>query len=140
MTTARLDEIITAHSIREAPLMPILNEVQAEFGCIDEEAKRQIAKALNLTRTEVHGIVSFYHDYRETNAELPIIKLCRAEACQSRGSEALAAKAETMANGRASIEPVYCLGLCSVGPNAMIGESVHARLDEPGLEALIREL
>jgi formate dehydrogenase subunit gamma len=138
--TDRLDEIIAAHSGREAPLMPILNDVQAAFGCIGEEAKRYIAEALNLTRAEVHGMVSFYHDYREAKAELPVLKLCRAEACQARGSEALAAKAEAMAAGRAEIEPVYCLGLCSAGPNAMIGESVHARLDEPALEALIREL
>ncbi|MBC2778570.1 NAD(P)H-dependent oxidoreductase subunit E [Parasphingopyxis marina] len=136
----RLDEIIAAHQGREAPLMPILNDVQAEFGCVSEDTKRHIAEALNLTRAEVHGMVSFYHDYHETKATLPILKLCRAEACQSRGSEALAAKAEAMANGRAEIESVYCLGLCSVGPNAMIGGSVHARLDEPALEALIREL
>jgi formate dehydrogenase subunit gamma len=138
--TERLDAIIAVHRRREAPLMPILNDVQAEFGCVSEETRRHIAQALNLTRAEVHGMVSFYHDYHETKAELPILKLCRAEACQSRGSEALAARAEAMANGRAEIKAVYCLGLCSVGPNAMIGESVHARLDEPALEALIREL
>ena len=140
MTTEHLNEIIAAHKEREAPLMPILNDVQRLFGCIDETAKRNIAEALNLTRAEVHGMVSFYHDYRETPAPLPIVKLCRAEACQARGSEALATKAETMANGRAEIKAVYCLGLCSVGPNAMIGDDVHARLNEPALEALIREL
>jgi formate dehydrogenase subunit gamma len=137
---ARLDEIVALHRDREGPLLPILRDVQAEYGCIDEEAKRHLAKALNLSRAELHGMVSFYHDFREAPAERPVVKLCRAEACQARGSEPLAAKAEKLAEGRAEIEPVYCLGLCSVGPNAMIGESVHARLDEPALEALIREL
>lgn len=136
----RLDEIVAAHATREGPLLPILHDIQAEYGCIDEAAKRHVALALNLSRAEVHGVVSFYHDFRDGAPGRPVVKLCRAEACQARGSEPLAAWAETVAEHRAEIEPVYCLGLCSVGPSAMIGDQVHGRLDEDKLAALIRGL
>jgi len=136
----RLDEIIASHSGQEGPLLPILHDVQAEFGCVDEDTKRIIAKALNLTRAEVHGVVSFYHDFTAEKAHHPVLKLCRAEACKARGVEALVAGAEAAAKGRVEIETIYCLGLCSVGPNAMIGKSVHARLDGPKLAALIEEM
>jgi len=138
--STRLDEIIADHIGREGPLLPILHAVQATFGFISEDARRQIAEALNLTRAEVHGVVSFYHDFKPAPAERPVLKLCRAEACKARGVEALVADAQATADGRVEIETIYCLGLCSVGPNAMIGKSVHARLDGPKLNALIREL
>ena len=136
----RLDEIIADHSCREGPLLPILHDVQEEFGCIEEEAKRQIAAALNLSRAEVHGVVSFYHDFKRTPETRPVIKLCRAEACQARGSDPLAALAERVAGGRVKAATVYCLGLCSVGPNAMIGEDIYARLDETKVSELIGAL
>ena len=110
--------IIDRHKDREGPMLPILNDIQAAFGHVSEAAIRQIADGLNLTRAEVHGVVSFYHDYRKTSADLPIIKLCRAEACQARGVDALAKHAEASAANRAEIETVYCLGLCSAGPAA----------------------
>lgn len=135
-----LDDLIAAHASRQGSLLPILNDVQASFGCIDEAAIRTIAAALNLSRAEVHGVVSFYHDYRSAPAAHPIIRLCRAEACQARGSEALAAAIAPLAAGRVTIEPVYCLGLCSVGPNAMIGGELHARLDTAALAALVEAL
>jgi len=138
--SARLDAIVAAHAGRDGPLLPILNDIQAEFGCVDEEARRYLAGALNLSRAEVHGVVSFYHDYRAETATLPVLKLCRAEACQARGCEALAADISAAAKGRCEIETVYCLGLCSVGPNAMIGQDVHARLDVPKLTKLIESL
>ncbi len=137
---SRLDEIIASHSRREGPLLPILHDVQDEFGCVDEDAKRHIAKALNLSRAEVHGVVSFYHDYTAEKAHHPILKLCRAEACKARGVEALVAGAEAAAKGRVEIETIYCLGLCSVGPNAMIGKQVYGRLDGPRLAKLIEEM
>ncbi|MBC7987310.1 MAG: NAD(P)H-dependent oxidoreductase subunit E [Sphingomonadaceae bacterium] len=115
--------------------MPILHDVQAAFGCIDEAARRAIALALNLSRAEVHGVVSFYHDFREAPRDRPAIKLCRAEACQARGAEALVPLAESQ--GRVRVEPVYCLGLCSVGPAAMVGKDVFARLDAAKLASLI---
>ena len=135
-----LAAIIARHIGREGPLLPILHDVQKALGHVSETAKRQIALALNLSRAEVHGVVSFYHDFRAAPEPLPVIKLCRAEACQARGSEALAPKGEAMAQGKAKIETVYCLGLCSVGPNAMAKGEVHARLDEAAARALIAEV
>jgi formate dehydrogenase subunit gamma len=129
--------IIARHAQREGPLLPILNDVQAELGCVSETSIRQIAAALNLTRAEVHGVVSFYHDYRSGPAALPVIKLCRAEACQARGSEALAAALGPLADGRCEVETVYCLGLCSVGPAALARGAPYARLTLQRLPALI---
>ena len=136
----RLDEIIGQHAGKAGPLLPILHDVQAQFGCVDEDAVRHVAAALNLTRAEVHGVVSFYHDFRAQSAPLPIVKLCRAEACQARGSDALAAAMADPARGKCQIEAVYCLGLCSAGPSAMIGNEVYARLDSQRLSDLIEAL
>jgi formate dehydrogenase subunit gamma len=119
---------------------PILNEVQAEQGHVSESAICAIALALNLSRAEVYGVVSFYHDYRTAPARHRILKLCRAEACQARGVEALVEAAEALAKGRVEIESVYCLGLCAVGPAAMIGSDVVARLDATKLAALVEAL
>jgi formate dehydrogenase subunit gamma len=130
METADLNEIMARHAAREGPLLPILHDVQARFGYVSEDSIRAIATALNLTRAEVHGVVSFYHDFRSTPKAGPVIKLCKAEACQARGVNAL--KADS-----ARIEPIYCLGLCSVGPAALIGGTVHARLDQAKLDALV---
>jgi formate dehydrogenase subunit gamma len=138
MTNATsLDEIIAVHRGTEGALLPILNDAQATFGCVDDETIRSVASALNLSRAEVYGVVSFYHDYRRTMALHPVIKLCRAEACQARGGEALVADAEALAAGRVEIESVYCLGLCAVGPAAMVRGDVVARLDAAKLGALI---
>lgn len=133
----RLARIVAAHSGREGPLLPILNEVQAEFGCIDQEAEAAIAEALNLSRAEVHGVASFYHDFREAPDPRPEVQICRAEACQARGVEALIGAAKASAGERVRLKTVYCVGLCSVGPNARIGDRLHARLDEAGLVRLI---
>lgn len=130
---SELATIIDIHAHREGPLLPILNDVQAAFGHISNDAIRTISQALNLTRAEVHGVVSFYHDYRTAPAPGAMIKLCRAEACQARGVEAL-----TVDHPR--IEHVYCLGLCGVGPAAMVGDKLYARLDEAKLTALVAAL
>ena len=133
-----LADILAVHQDREGALLPILHDVQAAFGHVSEDHIRAIAHALNLTRAEVHGVVSFYHDYRSTPEPHPVIKLCRAEACQARGVDALI---DTMTlNAAVKIETVYCLGLCSVGPAAMIGTDVHARLDATKLDALVKSL
>lgn len=134
----RLEQIIAAHAGREGPLLPILHDVQAEFGFVSEDAIRAIATGLNLSRADVHGVVSFYHDFHEAPEPRAVLKLCRAEACQSRGVEALAATLP--GDGRVKVETVYCLGLCSVGPNAMVGHKVHARLDAAKLGALVESL
>lgn len=128
--------------------MPILHAMQAAFGYIPEAAIPMIATALNLSRAEVYGTFSFYHDFRHEPAGKRVLKLCRAEACQSMGGDALAARAEkrlgakmgdTTADRKVTLEPVYCLGLCSVAPSAMLDGKIVARLDEKRLDALIQE-
>lgn len=133
-----LEDIIATHAGREGPLLPILHDVQARFGEVSESSIRVIAKALNLTRAEVHGVVSFYHDFHEHADARPVLKLCRSEACQARGVEALAAGLPD--DDRVKVETIYCLGLCSVGPNAMAAGKVYARLDAPKLAALMESL
>ncbi len=133
-----LDTILAGHMGREGALLPILHDVQAAFGYVSEEVVRRIAQALNLTRAEVHGVVSFYHDFREAPEYRPVLKLCRAESCQARGVEAMVAALPE--NPRVAVETVYCLGLCSVGPAAMIGHEVHGRLDAARLVALVESL
>jgi formate dehydrogenase subunit gamma len=136
-TEQRLAEILAAHAGREGPLLPVMHDVQAAFGCVDREAEAAIAHALNLSRAEVHGVVSFYHDFRAEADPRPEVQLCRAEACQARGVEAMVAAAERAAGSKVRLKTVYCLGLCSVGPAARVGDAVHARLDQAGLVALI---
>ena len=133
----RLAELIASHARREGPLLPILHDVQAEFGCVDPAAEAVIAQALNLSRAEVHGVVSFYHDFAAKADPRPVVQLCRAEACQARGVEALVASAEAAAGDRVTIKTVYCLGLCSAGPAARVGDTLYARLDQAALVRLV---
>lgn len=133
----RLSEIIADHRGREGPLLPILHDVQEEFGCVDEEAERAIAVALNLSRADVHGVVSFYHDFHSKADRRPVVQICRAESCKSRGVEALMEGATKAAGERVQLATVYCLGLCSSGPNARVGDKLHARLDGAALNRLI---
>ena len=128
-------DILAEHKDKEGPLLPVLHDVQKQFGHVSEEAIREIANILNLTRAEVYGVVSFYHDFRKEVETRPVLKLCRAEACKGRGVEALVPIAESQS--RMKIEAVYCLGLCSVGPAAMIGDQVYAQLDDQRLTALM---
>jgi formate dehydrogenase subunit gamma len=130
-------------------LLPILHDLQEAFGYVDEKAEPIVAEVLNLTRAEVHGVVTFYHDFRRKPAGTHTLRLCRAEACQSVGSEALAARAEaalgvvsgeTTADGKVTLEAVYCLGLCALSPSAMIDGRVVARLDAQRLDAIIAEV
>jgi len=137
MSEAAIDAILAAHAGREGALLPILHDVQAALGRVDAAAEARIAHALNLSRAEVHGVVSFYHDFRAEADPRPVVQLCRAEACQARGVEALVPAAEAAAGGRVRLETVYCLGLCSAGPNARVGDMLHARLDEAALVKLV---
>ena len=134
----KIADIIAEHQGREGPLLPILHDVQKAFGHVSEDAMREIASALNLTRAEVYGVVSFYHDFRKEIETRPSLKLCRAEACKARGVEALVPIAD--GQSRVKVEAIYCLGLCSVGPAAMVGDQVFARLDRDGLVALMETL
>lgn len=134
---ARIAGIIAAHAGREGPLLPILHDVQAALGCVDAEAEQIIARALNLTLADVHGVVSFYHDYEPEADPRPVVQVCRAEACKARGVERLMAAAHVAAGSRVRIKTVYCLGLCSAGPAARTGDDLHIRLDEAALVSLV---
>ena len=134
----KIADIIAEHQGREGPLLPILHDVQKAFGHVSEDAMREIALALNLTRAEVYGVVSFYHDFRREAEARPILKLCRAEACKARGVEALMPIADSQS--RVKVEAVYCLGLCAVGPAAMVGDQVFARLNHDRLVSLVEAL
>ena len=132
----------------EGPLLPILHELQQEFGYVPQDCLPVIARELNLSRAEVYGVMTFYHDFREHPAGRHVLKLCRAEACQSMGGDQLAERAkrllgidfhQTTPDGAVTLEPVYCLGLCSCAPSAMLDGEVHARLDATDLEALVQE-
>ncbi len=147
--SARVAEIVTAHQGMEGPLLPILHEVQAAFGHVPQVALPQIAEALRMTRAEVHGVMTFYHDFRAAPAGKHVLKLCRAEACQSMGADRVAAHAqarlgvdwhETTPDGRVTLEPVYCLGLCACAPAAMVDGRVVGRVDEARVDALIAEV
>ena len=142
-------EIVRRHDGREGPLVPILHDVQATFGCVPLEAIRLIAGALNLTRAEVHGVMSFYHDFRDRPAGRHVLKLCRAEACQSVDGEALAAEVlkrfgvgwgETTPDGAVTVEATYCLGLCACAPSAMLDDEPRARLDRLAIDEIAREV
>lgn len=132
-----IEAICARHAGREGPLLPILHDVQAAFGCIDARSQAAIAHILNLSRAEVRGVVSFYHDFTAVADPRPVVQLCRAEACQARGVEALVDEARAAAGARVRLETVYCLGLCSAGPAARVGDRLHAGLDAAALRALI---
>lgn len=131
----------------EGPLLPILHEVQEAFGHVPRQALPVIAEGLNLSRAEVHGVVSFYHDYREAPAGRHVIKVCRAEACQSMGGDDLAERLlgllgldwhETSNDRAVTVEPVYCLGLCACAPAALVDGEVIGRLDANRIDELAR--
>lgn len=136
---AIIDELKT----REGAVLPILHALQEHFGYIDEAVVPLVAEALNLSRAEVHGVLTFYHDFRRTPDPRCRIQLCRAEACQSLGCETLVQHAATRhgvttdGRGRAKLETVYCLGLCAQGPAALVNGQIVARLDAARLTALI---
>ncbi|RCS23507.1 formate dehydrogenase subunit gamma [Phyllobacterium salinisoli] len=155
MQTARTDiaaraiEIINQLKSAEGPLLPILHGLQEEFGYVPPETLPLVANALNLSRAEVHGVFTFYHDYRSHPAGRHVLKICRAEACQSMGGDALAARAvellgvnwhETSADGAVTLEPIYCLGLCACAPAAMLDGEVIGRLDEEQLQEIAMEV
>lgn len=140
-------EIIAQHRHREGATLPILHALQEAFGCVPEDAEPLIAEALNLTRAEVHGVVSFYRDFRRAPPGRHTLKLCRAEACQAMGGEALAKKVRARCANRGdttpdgvTVEDVYCLGLCACAPAALADGRPLGRLDETRLDALLESL
>ena len=146
--TARGAEIIAEHSKMEGATLPIMHALQETFGHVPEAAIPMIASELNLSRAEVYGVFTFYHDFRAKPAGRHVLKLCRAEACQAAGGDALAARAEaklgialgnTTADERVTLEPIYCLGLCATAPSAMLDGRLVGRLDEARIDALVSE-
>jgi formate dehydrogenase subunit gamma len=130
-------------------LLPLLHAIQEALGHVPATAVARVADALNLTRAEVHGVVSFYPDFRDAPAGSHTVKLCRAEACQARGANSLAvlaaerlgvAMGQTRADGRVTLEPVYCLGLCASGPNALVDGRPISRIDAARLERIAEEV
>jgi formate dehydrogenase subunit gamma len=147
-TVERASEIIAGRAHMEGAVLPILHEMQETFGCVPEAAVPLIAEALNLSRAEIHGTVTFYHDFRKEPPGLRVLKLCRAESCQAAGGDALASRAEeklgvemggTTADARVTLEPVYCLGLCHSSPAAMLDRDVFGLLDAEKLDQLLKE-
>jgi formate dehydrogenase subunit gamma len=145
---ARGRAIIDAHAEREGAALPILHALQEVFGCVPPAAVPLVAAALNVTRAEIHGIVTFYRDFRAAPPGTHVLKLCRAEACQAMGGDALAGEArrqlaidwgETSADGSVTLEPVFCLGLCACAPAAMLDGKVVGALDPTRLGALLRQ-
>jgi len=138
--------VVAAHRATAGALLPLLRAVQQEFGYVPREAVADIALALNLSRAEVHGTLSFYHDLRTDPPGRHVLRLCRAEACQAMGAAALAESAlarhglawgETAADGSLTVEPAYCLGLCSCSPSALWDDEPVGRLDAATLDRLI---
>lgn len=147
-TPERAVEIIAEHADQEGALLPVLHALQHAFGHVPAEAVRLVAGALNLSRAEVHGVVTFYHDFRTEPAGRRVLKLCRAEACQARGGDAIAAEAEqrlgvamggTTTGGQVTLEPVYCLGLCASGPSAMLDDRIYGRITSERLDQILAE-
>jgi formate dehydrogenase subunit gamma len=141
-------EIIAEYTHLEGATLVILHALQEAFGYVPESAIPMVAEALNLTRAEVHGVFTFYHDFRHKPAGKHVLKLCRAEACQAAGGDALAARAEaklgvaignTTPDERVTLEPIYCLGLCATAPSAMLDGRLVGRLDEARIDAMIAE-
>ncbi|WP_395448238.1 formate dehydrogenase subunit gamma [Aminobacter sp. UC22_36] len=147
--TARTAAVISELKNLEGPLIPILHGVQEEFGYVPQETLPIIAEALNLSRAEVHGVFTFYHDFRHHPAGRHVLKVCQAEACQSMGSDAIAAQIkqklgigfhETSKDGAVTLEPIYCLGLCACAPAAMLDGEVIGRLDADKIDEIAEEI
>ncbi len=138
--------IIAAHAGLEGAALPVLHALQEAFGFIDKRNIPLIAAALNISKAEVHGVISFYHDFRGARPGRHVLKLCRAEACQSMGSESLAAHlaaahgcapGDTSADGALTIDNVYCLGNCALSPAALFDGEPVGRLDAARIDALV---
>lgn len=150
---ATLRAIIDSQMHLEGPLLPILHALQAAFGHVPETALPIIAERLNITRAEVHGVMSFYHDFRDAPAGRHVVRICRAEACKSMGADRLADHARarlgvdwhgTTPDGAVTLEPVYCLGLCACAPAVMVdgqGQNrLRGRVSPASFDALLAEV
>ena len=141
-------EVLAAHRDQPGALLPILHDIQDRLGAVPPDLLPMIAEELCLSRAEVHGVVSFYHDFRASPPGRHVLKLCQAEACQSMGVKALTAEleqrlglplGETLEDGSLSFDAVYCLGNCACAPSAMLNGELHGRVDAEELMALLAE-
>jgi formate dehydrogenase subunit gamma len=141
-------EIVVEHKLRAGAALPILRALQDRFGYVDKAAVPLIAEALNLSKAEVHGIVSFYHDFRPHPVDGDVLKLCRAEACQSMGCEELVAhlarehriEPDASHPGQAlHVETVYCLGNCALSPAGLLNGDPIGRLDRTRIDSIVRD-
>lgn len=141
-------QIIAANRNLDGPALPVLRALHEAFGYLPEQAVGEVAEALNLSRAEVHGVISFYHDFRREPGGRTSVKLCRAEACQAMGGDALAETARarlgvdwhgTTTDGAVTLEPVFCLGLCSIAPAAIVGDELIGRADWLRLEKALEK-
>ena len=144
-----VEEIVEGMKDLPGALLPILHEVQHALGFIPGDCVPAIAQGLNLSRAEVHGVISFYHHFRSEPAGQHVVQVCRAEACQAVGARALEAHVQTSldvktgdttADGEITLEPVYCLGNCACGPSLQIGDDVYARVTPQRFDELMTEL
>lgn len=151
LTAAQTDTIrtiVTQHAEMAGPLMPILHAVQEYMGYVPASAVSLIADGLNLTRAEVHGVITFYHDFAQSPRGRCRVKICQAESCQAMGSRELTADAEKMlgvklgetrADGAYSLEPIYCLGMCALSPAMMVNEELHCKVTTAQLQEAVQE-
>lgn len=145
----KVQEVITSLKDKPGALLPILHGIQGELGYIPAETIPTIADALNLSRAEVHGVISFYHYFRDTPPGKTTIQLCRAESCQAMGAKALEDHVknrlgidyhETTEDGAFSLEPVYCLGLCACSPSMQVGKEVYGRVSAESFDSTIQQI
>jgi formate dehydrogenase subunit gamma len=143
---AAVRQIIDAQKSTPGALLPILHSIQDLVGHIPDDAVPLISDGLNISRAEIHGVITYYHHFHQHPVGKHLVQVCRAEACQARGAEALEAHVksslgcdyhQTTRDGAVTLEPAYCLGLCSVGPNIVIGDEYHARVTPEKFDALI---
>jgi formate dehydrogenase subunit gamma len=148
MSVPLVRDIVATHKGQRGALLPILHAVQEALGCVPPEAIPVLADELNLSRADVHGVVSFYHDFRSTPAGRTTVRICRGEACQAVGAQRLVdhlherrgmALGETSLDGSVTVEQVFCLGNCARGPAAQVNGRLQGRLDEARLSAIVDE-
>jgi formate dehydrogenase subunit gamma len=147
-SNSTLERILAQHAGLPGPLLPILHAVQDELGCIAPAYVARIADALNLSRAEVHGVISFYHYFRSHEPGRHVVHVCRAEACQAMRGEATEQHAKrelgveyggTSADGVFTLEPAYCLGNCAAAPTVMIDEKLYGRVTPERLDAILAD-
>lgn len=144
-----VERLAASHRSKPGALLPLLHAIQAEIGYIDDAAVPIIARALNISRADVHGVVTFYHDFRRKPPGRHKVKLCRAESCQARGGAKIEAAlvdrlgvqmGETHRDGSVSLEAVYCLGLCAIGPSALVDGVPFARIDDAIVDRIAQKI